>query len=159
MTAKVKDRPKARTDYGADLYTWVQEQVALLKAGRLDEIDADNIAEELRDVGGSEYAQLESALRVLVMHMLKWDQQPEFRTRSWVYSIAEQRKRYRKVLKKSPGLKQHLAEILSDAYESARRWAADETHLHESEFPKTCPYDWDDILNRPFDADSAPPSR
>lgn len=157
MVAKVKDRPKAGVRYDEDRFTWVQEQVALLRAGRLDEIDARNIAEELRDVGGSEYAQLESALRVLIMHMLKWDQQPEFRTRSWVYSIAEQRDRYRRVLRKNPGLKQHLETMRSDIYPSARRWAADETNLHESEFPAECPYDWDVILNRPFETDSVPP--
>lgn len=159
MTAKVKDRPKARAAYEADLYSWVQEQVALLRSGQLDEIDAQNIAEELRDVGNSEYAQLESALRVLIMHMLKWDQQPEFRTRSWVFTIAEQRDRYHVVLGKNPGLKPHLDTMRSHVYRSARRWAANETNLHESEFPKTCPYDWDDLLDRPFEADSAPAPR
>ncbi|RXF75639.1 DUF29 domain-containing protein [Hansschlegelia zhihuaiae] len=156
MATKIKDRPKARSGHDSDLYSWVQEQVALLKAGRLDEIDADNIAEELRDVGNSEYAQLESALRVLIMHMLKWDQQPEFRTRSWVFTIAEQRDRYAVVLRKNPGLKQHLETMRSDVYRSARRWAANETNLHESEFPRECPYDWDDLLSRPFETDSVP---
>jgi hypothetical protein len=37
--------------YERDLYAWVQEQVALLRAGRLGEIDAENIAEEISDVG------------------------------------------------------------------------------------------------------------
>src|SRR3954452_855418 len=97
----IKERPRAdegppaeRVRYEDDLYTWVNEQVALLRAGRLDEIDAENIAEELAGVGRSETAKLRSILRVLVMHMLKWDQQPEFRARSWVHSIRDQRKRF-----------------------------------------------------------------
>ena len=85
------------------------------------------------------------------MHMLKWDQQPEFRTRSWVFSILEQRQRYAKVLRKNPGLKPRRGEALIDAYKSARRWAAEETNLSLREFPDECPYSWDDILQRPFE--------
>lgn len=146
--------PTDRTRYEDDLYTWVQEQVAFLRAGRIDALDLDLIAEELGDVGGAQYDQLESALRVLLMHMLKWDQQPEMRTPSWIYSIAEQRRRYARLIKKNPGLKSSLDEIRDGIYPIARNWAADETHLHVSEFPETCPYPWDDILNRPFDFDS-----
>ena len=151
-----KERPaaKKRARYEDDLYGWVEEQVALLRAGRLEEIDAENIAEELSDVGSEQYDKLESALRVLVMHMLKWDQQPEFRTRSWIFSITEQRRRYQKVMRKNPGLKPRREEALNDAFHGARLWAAEETNLSLSEFPDECPYSWDDLLERPFELDS-----
>ena len=141
------------TRHEDDLYTWVQEQVALLKAGRLDEIDVDNIAEELGDVGKSERWRLWSILRVLVMHMLKWDQQPEQRTPSWVHSIREQRRRYDALLSSSPSLKSQRDETLAKVYPVARGWAADETSLGDDEFPVECPYTWDDILGRPFEVD------
>jgi hypothetical protein len=52
------------------------EQAALLRAGRITEADALNIAEEeLDDVGNEQYDKLESALRVISVHLLKWDQQ------------------------------------------------------------------------------------
>ncbi|MCJ2049933.1 DUF29 domain-containing protein [Methylobacterium sp. J-070] len=143
-----------RTRYADDLYTWVQEQVALLRAGRVDMLDLENIAEELGDVGSAQYSQLESALRVLIMHMLKWDQQPEKRTPSWIYSIREQRFRYAKILRKNPGLKPHLDTMRDDIYPISRNWAADECHLLPTEFPPECPYTWDDLLERPFDLDS-----
>ncbi|WP_342166048.1 DUF29 domain-containing protein [Methylobacterium sp. SD21] len=143
-----------RTRYEDDLYTWVREQVALLRAGRVDALDLDNIAEELSDVGSSQYSQMESTLRVLIMHMLKWDQQPEKRTPSWIYSIREQRRRYVKILKKNPGLKSQLDEIRAGIYPVSRDWASDECHLSPDEFPPECPYDWDDLLERPFDFDS-----
>ena len=152
--AKERVRTPTRTRYEDDLYTWVGEQVALLNAGRLPEIDAVGIAEELGDVGSEQYERLESSLRVLLMHMLKWDQQPEFRTPSWVYSIREQRKRYARILKRNPGLKSRREEALAEAYDSARRWAALETNLVPSEFPDECPYGWDDVLDRPFETDA-----
>ncbi|MCC0804959.1 DUF29 domain-containing protein [Methylobacterium sp. W2] len=143
-----------RVRYEDDLYGWVEEQVSLLRAGAVDSLDLQNIAEELSDVGAAQYHRLESVLRVLLMHMLKWDQQPEMRTPSWIYSIVEQRRRYERLLSKNPGLKSSLDEIRDDIYPIARNWAADETHLPADEFPDTCPYSWDDILRRPFDFDS-----
>ena len=148
-----------RTRYEDDLYTWIQEQVALLRSGRVDALDLEHIAEELEGLSKSEFAKLQSALRVLVMHMLKWDQQPEHRTPSWIFSIREQRRRYTRILNINPGLEPRLDEALAYAYPDARDWAADETHLSPDEFPSECPYAWDDILNRPFDFDSVKKQR
>ncbi|HVL71392.1 MAG TPA: DUF29 domain-containing protein [Beijerinckiaceae bacterium] len=145
---------KRRTRYEDDLYTWAVEQAALLRAGRLDELDVENVAEELSDLARDEFAKLRSCLRVLLMHMLKWDQQPEHRTRSWIFSIREQRRRYARFMKASPGLKSRLTEARDQAYEDARDWAAEETNLLPDEFPETCPYSWDDLLERPFELDS-----
>lgn len=143
--------PRAR--YQDDLYTWVFEQVELLKAGRLGEIDAVNIAEELADVGHEQYDKLESALAVLLMHLLKWDHQPERRSRSWVLTVREQRRRIGRVLKKNPGLKPHIAEATADGYLDGRDRASIETGIDDRSFPATCPYSWDDILNRPIEVD------
>jgi len=143
-----------RASYEGDYYTWVLEQVALIRARRFDEVDAEHVAEELEDLGRSQLSKLHSALRVLVMHMLKWDQQPEHRTRSWIYSIREQRRRYASLIAANPGLKPRRAAVLAEAYEEARLWAADETHLQPEDFPDACPYTWDDLLERPFDLDS-----
>ncbi|MCJ2069785.1 DUF29 domain-containing protein [Methylobacterium sp. J-030] len=143
------------TRYEEDLCAWVQEQVSLLRAGRFDAVDVERVAEELEDLSKREFSKLYSCLRVLLMHMLKWDQQPEHRTPSWIYSIREQRRRFDRLLKESPSLKARLAEALADAYPDARDWAADETHLMPDEFPSVCPYTWEDIQERPFDLDSA----
>ena len=144
----------SRTRYEDDYYTWACEQVALLRARRFDEIDLDRVAEELEDLSKSEYSKLYSCLRVLLMHMLKWDQQPEHRTPSWIYSIREQRRRFDRLLKESPGLKSRLAEARAEAYPDARDWASDETHLSPGDFPAECPYSWDELRERPFDFDS-----
>jgi hypothetical protein len=153
----IKNRPEppamGANGYDEDFCAWVGEQVALLRAGRFGEIDAENIAEELSDVGKSEYAKLDSVLRVLLMHMLKSDQQPELRTPSWVYSIDEQRRRYLKLIRKNPSLKAYRDEALADIYSIARNWAASETHFDVSEFPSECPYTWADIIERPFEHD------
>src|SRR5271157_5220669 len=89
----------------ADLYSWALRQAELLRAGRLSEIDPAAIAEEIDDVGEAEYHRLESALRVLMLHLLKWDHQPDRRSRSWTLTVLEQRRRVQRQLRKNPGLK------------------------------------------------------
>ena len=76
-----------------DLYSWAIRQAELLRAGRLSEIDPVAIAEEIDDVGEEQYDKLESALRVVMLHLLKWDHQPAKRSRSWSASVREHRRR------------------------------------------------------------------
>ena len=140
--------PYGPARYEDDLYSWAVEQAALLRAGRVTEADAKNIAEELDDVGNEQYDKLESALRIILMHLLKWDYQPERRTRSWRLSIAVQRNHVEKILRKNPGLKPHIDEATADAYRNARLEAADETGLDENTFPVQKPYSWEDIMER-----------
>lgn len=142
-----------RASYTGDLHAWAREQAALLRAGRISEADALNIAEELDDVGNEQYDKLESALRVLLMHMLKWDHQPERRGRSWANSIATQRRHVAKVLRKNPSLTASLAEALDEAWDDARREASSETDLPLAAFPEANPYDWTAITERPFEFD------
>ena len=143
-----------RAVYERDTYRWALEQAALIRARRFEDVDAENVAEELESLGKSQLAKLHSILRVLVMHMLKWDQQPEHRTPSWIYSIREQRRRFARLIEDNPSLKPRREAALAEAYEEARLWAADETHLQPEDFPDGCPYTWDDLLERPFDLDS-----
>jgi hypothetical protein len=159
MTAMMDDRSHAtkatrragreRVHYERDLYGWAVEQAALLRAGRVAEADACNIAEELDDVGNEQYDKLESALRLILLHLLKWDRQPERRSRSWWASISVQRNRVRRVLKKNPGLKPPIEEALNDAYADARIEATAQTRLDERSFSVRCPYSWQQIMERP----------
>jgi Domain of unknown function DUF29 len=134
----------------ADLYSWARRQAELLRAGKLSEIDAAAIAEEIDDVGEEQYHRLESALRVLMLHLLKWDLQPDKRSRSWAITVREQRRRVRRQLRKNPGLGSRLEEALREAYEDARDEAASETGLPTRTFPATPPFEFAEIMERPI---------
>jgi len=147
------------TRYEDDLYTWVQEQVALLRAGRVDGIDALNIAEELSDVANAQLDKLESAFAVLTQHLLKWDRQPEPRSRSWESSVREQRRRILRVLRKNPGLKPLISEAMADGYADGRDRALDETGLPDAVLPEQCPYSFEDMMTREIAFARAPQAR
>lgn len=143
------DDGQAKARYDRDLYSWAVEQAALLRSGRVAEADVLNIAEEIDDVGKHEYYRLESALRIILLHLLKWDHQPERRSRSWWSSITVQRNQVRRVLKDNPGLKPRIATAVERAYDDARVQASAQTKKGLRTFPPRCPYGWDDILDRP----------
>ena len=134
----------------ADLYSWAVRQAELLRAGRLSEIDPIAIAEEIDDVGEEQYDKLESALRVVLLHLLKWDHRPEKRSRSWTLSILEHRRRAERQLRKNPGLKSRLQEALETAYEEARLEESIETGLPPKTLSLERPFDYGVIMQRPI---------
>jgi hypothetical protein len=145
----VSEKVGAPATKEADLYSWAMRQAELLRAGRLSEIDPIAIAEEIDDVGEEQYDKLESALRVLMLHLLKWEHQPDMRSRSWTASVREQRRRVLRQLRKNPGLKSRLDEALLEAYEDARDEASIETGLPLHVFPANRPFEYADVMERP----------
>ena len=137
-----------RVDYNRDFYSWLMEQAGFVREGRWDALDRDNLAEEIESLGREQFNKLESALRVLLMHMLKWDHQPKLRSRSWVLSIEAQRADLEDVIGDNPGLKPRIDEAIARGYRKARIEAARETGLEKNEFPVQCPYGWDDVVSR-----------
>jgi hypothetical protein len=136
--------------YERDFYSWLMEQARHLREGRFDALDRDNLAEAIESQAREQFNKLVSALRVLMLHMLKWDHQPGLRSRSWVLSIEEQRLEIADVLADNPGLKPRIGEAVARAYRRSRIEAARETGLDEAEFATTCPYSFDDIVSRVF---------
>jgi hypothetical protein len=143
------DRP-TRTDYDADFYSWSLEQARLLRESQWAQVDRENVAEEIESLGREQFNKLESAFRVLLLHMLKWDHQSARRSRSWIISIKQQRLDVEDILGDNPGLRPRTAEAIARAYRKARLEAAKETELDESNFPDTCGYGFDDIMAREF---------
>jgi hypothetical protein len=149
MSTKTLDRnAKAGRVYEADLYGWVEDQVTLLRAGDVGSIDASHITQELNDLDRSEFDKLVSAVRVVLHHLLKWVHQPERRSRSWVITIDEHRRRIRRELRDSPSLKPRIEEAAGEAYPGALADARRETGLLPKVFPRICPYSWQEIVER-----------
>lgn len=135
----------------ADYYAWGSEQAAHIRAGRFDLVDILNVADEIEDVGKSDYRALESRLEIVLLHILKWDHQPARRSRSWSDSIFENRLQLEKLLRHSPSLKRRLEDAVVEAFADARRRASRETGLPLSSFANRCPYAIDDILDKPYE--------
>jgi len=149
-SSSAKPKASGPVAKGRDLYTWSRQTAASLREGRLDDLDLAAVAEEIDDVGEEQYLRLESALRVLLHHLLKWDHQAVARSRSWAITVREQRRRVERQLRKNPGLKGRLDEALADAYEDARDEAARETGLPTRTFHVDSPYAFAEMMERPI---------
>jgi hypothetical protein len=132
--------------YDRDFYAWANEQAALLRAGRFQEVDLENVAEEIESVGRSEKRELMSRLEVLLLHLLKWRYQPSHQGKSWQRTINEQRRRTVRHLNDNPSLQALLPEIMAEAYEDAIGDAENETGLDRTAFPASCPWTFEQIV-------------
>jgi hypothetical protein len=140
------DRPSR--SYEADYYGWIEDQVALLKAGRLSEIDMQNIAEEIGSDARRQYDYLEDAARALIYNLLKWDLMPDRRSASAVLSMDAHRNQIAHVLTRNPSLAAEMSKALGRAYIYATYDVMRDSDLPNSIFAPECPYDWEAVRTR-----------
>ena len=126
--------------YETDFYLWTQQQADLLRQGALTALDVENLVEEIEDMGASNRRSLGSFLELIIMHLLKWQYQPERRSNSWKSSIRKGRHAIERLLEESPSLKPRLSIMVTAEYRRARSEAADETGLPLTTFPDVCPF-------------------
>jgi len=138
----------ARTSlYHEDFYLWTQRSAELLRAGKLEEVDALHAAEEIEDMGKRDLNELNSRTQVLLMHLLKWHLQPEKRSPSWQATIVTQRIEIEALLRTSPSLRRWLGLELSGNYARAIKRTLPETGLGRDQFPAECPFTLEQILD------------
>lgn len=143
--------PQRLTSIDEDFALWSAEQAALLTAGKFDRLDIENLVGELDYLGGSEKREIEKRLKVLVTHLLKWQFQPPKRSNSWKATLIEQRTEIAEVIRRSPSLKHYPATAMDTrSYEIARLRASGETGLPLGNFPESCPYSIEQILDTEF---------
>jgi hypothetical protein len=136
--------------YERDFYAWANEQAALLRANQLGQADIEHIAEEIESMGRSEKRELVSRLIVLLLHLLKWQYQPELRGTSWRSSIRVQRISIESHIQDNPSLKAVLPAAIAEAYRVAKIEAEDQTNLPEATFPVACPWTFGQMADEDF---------
>jgi hypothetical protein len=135
------------TSYQVDIVAWANEQARLLRAGRFDLLDLHNLAEEIEDVGKSEKCELKSRMAVLLVHLLKWQYQPERQCGSWQRTIREQRRGIQRAVDETPSLGGLLTQAIwwDDVWSDAVSQAANETGLGDR-FPEVCTWSVNEVL-------------
>jgi hypothetical protein len=120
--------------YETDETAWLEQMAALAAAGDVAALDLKNLSEFLTDMAKREKREVIQRLVTLLVHLLKWDHQPDKRTKSWELTIQEQREELQDLLE-SAVLRNHAQQELGKAYQKAVRRAAVETDLEEKTFP------------------------
>ena len=138
-----------QTLYEKDFYSWINKNVLLLKAHKLEKLDVEHLIEELEGMARSQKRALINRLVSLLCHMLKWDYQMDRRSKSWENTIREQQFQIQLLLEDSPSLK-ITEDILKKAYGRATEKAFTETKgaVSQKLIPEKCPYTVKEILSR-----------
>jgi hypothetical protein len=136
--------------YETDFYAWTQKQVELLRKGDLNNLDIENLIEEIDSLGKQEKRELVNRLGILIGHLLKWEYQPSHRSRSWVATIREQRRKITDLIAENLSLKSCLDEVLKKAWLDGRDLAVRETLMELRTFPSEVSYTWQQIENPNF---------
>ncbi|MDG2989636.1 DUF29 domain-containing protein [Candidatus Synechococcus calcipolaris G9] len=142
--------PQTRSLYDRDFYAWTQAQTEALRSGKLDQLDIVNLSEEIEFLGKQQRQELRNRLGVLLGHLLKWHFQPRFRSKSWIYTIREQRREICRHLKENPSLKPYLREAIALGYENGLDMVGRETPLDPDQLPQSCPFSEFQIFEEPI---------
>jgi len=114
----------------------------VLQEGNMD--DATTGLEELIDaLSRSERRALESHLKRLMTHVIKWKVQPEYRSRSWRSTILSARQEIARLQRRMPSLNRRVIEAdWDELVELARLEAEGETNLDISPLTLT----WQEVF-------------
>jgi hypothetical protein len=143
-------KTKAGDLYQTDVYAWALEQAALLKAGRLPELDLEHLIESMEGLAMAEWGVARSHAQLIIEHLLKLQHSPAQDPRSgWRNSVRTQRRELENVL--TPTLRRRLEEDLGRLYQRVRRDVAESLrdcgeHAAANALPPECPYTLDDLL-------------
>ncbi|MEH2438232.1 MAG: DUF29 domain-containing protein [Nostoc sp.] len=149
-TAMSSLKAHSQTLYDTDYLQWIETTVEKLQSHDYVNVDWENLIEEISDMGRSERRSLKSNLIVILVHLLKWQFQPEKRSGSWEGSIIEHRRRVKEALDDSPSLKSYLESVFGECYPQAVKQAKAETGLLVESFPLVCPYQLPEVTDDEF---------
>jgi Domain of unknown function DUF29 len=143
------------SEYDQDGYAWAMAQAEALRRQQWDALDLDHLAEEIAGVGHSQCHGATRHLRVLLLYLLKWEYQPDQRSKRWLRRMDQAQAELESYLWQSPSLQAQLPTLLARAYLQACRLAARETGLPPPRFRsrvpgrrstwwtrKSCPTSW-----------------
>jgi hypothetical protein len=138
-----------KTLYDTDFVAWAEETARLLRDRRFHDVDLENLAKEIEDLGKSQRDAVRSQLLRMLLHLVKQRIQPERSGSSWRSSITSARAEIWPKLDSSPSLRRELEASLQTIYQRAVKDAIYEVRLPRSrvgEIPAECPWTLDDLL-------------
>lgn len=98
-------------------------------------------------------AELESKIAIILAHIYKYQHYRQYSQggHSWIKTVKRERELIEKLFEDYPRLREELDEVINQAWKRAKkeviRDLKRDIELTERDFPKDCPYTWQDILD------------
>jgi hypothetical protein len=132
--------------YEIDDHLWLEKTIQLLKENRFNDLDLDNLIEELESLSKRDKARVASLLEQIIRHLLLcqyWEEEKDS-IHHWKAEIISFRSQIERLL--TTNLNNHLENELLKIYQSALKYVKQKTE-HSVNFPDTCPYTLEQILD------------
>ncbi|MBD2141530.1 DUF29 domain-containing protein [Anabaena sp. FACHB-1250] len=133
--------------YETDDHLWLLETIQLLKQGRFDELDLENLIEELESLAKRDKHQVKILLEQIIRHLLLlqfWTQEYDRNKNHWRSEIRSFRVQLKDRL--TSNLYNYLSSIFITIYEDALGYVQEKTGFTVN-FPRECPYSFDEVLD------------
>lgn len=135
----------------ADFYAWTIRQSALLREGHLKRADISHVAEEIEDLGKAQRQELGRRIRTILEHLFKLDASPARNPRAgWRETVRRTRRDIAVILRDSPSLRSHVADLIAENIEDVRQDVADSLRDRGEDPSKIAglSYSMDQVLGR-----------
>ena len=139
--------------YEQDFLRWTEQQAALLRAGRLADLDIEHLREEIEDMGKEQKLALQSLLRMILVHLLKLEFSPAHDLRNqWIEEVLGFRAQAENRLEDTPSLRHYADELFAKAWPQARKIARKSFEIYgeNMQVPVECPYTLEQVLGSDF---------
>ena len=136
--------------HDVDFFAWTQQQVALIKQKAFGELDLSHLVEEIESMGNQNKTELRNRLSILLMHLLKWKYQPEYKGKSWYMTIVQQRLDIVDLIGDNPSLTHFLPELFEKGYKKAISLAVAETGISKSALPSESEWSIEQVMDDEF---------
>ena len=141
-----------RTLYEQDEHAWIEQQIALMRAGKLDQLDGNNLVLFLSDMMIRDRRELRSRVTYLLVYLLKIQHLSEPLTPRMVNSVIGQQQEINTLLAAVPSLQKHVPGVFESGYRDAVRQASVESDVDPSRFPAESPWNLQELIDmEPFD--------
>ncbi|MBD2134945.1 MULTISPECIES: DUF29 domain-containing protein [unclassified Sphaerospermopsis] len=136
--------------YKIDDYEWLLTNIELLKQGKFNDVDLENLIEELADLGNEKKNAVASLLEQIIRHLLLyqyWTEETEINGHHWQAEIVSFRNQLKRRL--TGNLRNYLSEEMLDIYADALKFVDVKTKF-QVDFPQECPYTLEQLLDVDF---------
>lgn len=146
-------QPSPVSLYDRDYCAWVKEQIRLLHLSQFDQLDLEHLPDELHDLVGLAEREVETNLKVICNHLLKYKYAREYLNDepccdSWRSALLRARQQIVCELEESPSLGDYPAQELGFQYELAVHQVYQETKLPDDTLPKDCAWTINQVLDK-----------
>ncbi|MDD1458494.1 DUF29 domain-containing protein, partial [Dolichospermum sp. ST_sed7] len=124
--------------------------IELLKQGRFDEVDLENLIEELEDLGSEKKNAVVSLLEQVIRHLLLlqyWQEEYERNGYHWQGEIVNFRNQLKRRL--TGNLRNYLTQEMLEIYADALEYVKVKTKF-QVDFPEKCPYSLEQLLDKDY---------